>query len=102
MMIGTMRAEEARVFDSSAGTFGFPCGGKVEIFWHNGGHMIEADEGDDMPLDDWRDPERPGWYYRFTHDNPVDAETHGPFTTSDRALEDALGDDVDKAEYLHR
>jgi len=91
MQIGTMRAEEARVFDSESGNFQRPDGKWVEIFWHNGGHMIEADEDDDMPLDDWRDPERPGWYYRFIIESD---QAYGPFTKSRIASEQALAHGV--------
>jgi len=86
MIIGTLRAEEARVFSNDSGVTRFAGGIVVEIFWHNGGHMIEAEEGDDMPLDDWRDPERPGWYYRYLNRELENNFPVGPHPTSTKAL----------------
>lgn len=96
MIIGSRRAEEARVFDNEAGyhTFTDDAGeayGSFEVFWHNGGHMIEQDEGDDMPLDDWRDAEPAGWYWiaGFPGCTPDSETPSGPFSSSREAREDA-------------
>ena len=71
MRIGTVRAEEARVFDGDEGTHVLhePDGSlgerRAEVFFHPGGHMVDEpdpDEPDAMPLDEWRDPEAAGWY----------------------------------------
>jgi len=95
MRIGTMRVEEARVFDSEAGYHPFHSEagepyGSYEVFWHDGGHMIEADD-DDMPLDDWRDAEPAGWYWIacFPGCMPDSDAPSGPFSTSYLACEDA-------------
>lgn len=96
MVIGSMRAEEARVHDSHEGyhTFTSEAGepyGSFEVFWHNGGHMIEAGEDDDMPLDDWRDAEPAGWYWiaGFPGCLPDGEVPSGPFGSSRAAREDA-------------
>jgi len=96
MIIGSRRAEEARAHDSQSGyhTFTSEAGesyGSFEVFWHNGGHMIEPDEGDDMPLDDWRDPEPAGWYWiaGFPGCMPDSETPSGPFSSSREAREDA-------------
>lgn len=95
MIIGTMRAEEARVFDQDSGFHRFHDEdgneyGSFEVFWHDGGHLVEPDETDDMPLDDWRDPEPAGWYWRSCFPGCLpDSEPYGPFVTSRDALLDA-------------
>lgn len=95
MRIGTVRAEEAKVFDSEEGTHRLhePDGSvgerRVEVFFHDGGHMVEPAEGDDMPLDDWRDPEKPGWYAREIDDRSEPCgEMTGPHASSWQALEE--------------
>ena len=93
MIIGTIRApEETGIYNEYEGSHHFHTEetqepyGLFEVFHHEGGHMIEPDPDDDMPLDDWRDAEAPGWYWRdcCTGHDPV-----GPFPTSRAALEDA-------------
>lgn len=87
MIIGTIRApEETGIYNEYEGSHCSPHG-LFEVFHHEGGHMIEPDPNDDMPLDDWREPEPPGWYWRdcCTGHDPV-----GPFPTSRAALEDAF------------
>lgn len=89
MIIGTMHVEEARVMDSHEGYHQFhddvtqtPCG-SFEIYWWNGGHMIEQEGDDDMPLDDWRDPEPAGWYWRAGFPGCLpDGEPSGPYGSS--------------------
>lgn len=94
MYIGTLRVEEARTFSNRAGMHTLQNGVRVEIFWHDGGHMDEAGypmeqaEDDDMPLDEWHDKSRHGWYFRVDGD-PKDTKAEGPFGFSGRALEHA-------------
>lgn len=94
-VIGTVRVEEAKVFDSEAGYHQFTSEdgeryGSFEVFWHDGGHMVEADEDDDMPLDDWRDAEAAGWYWHACQPGCLpDGEASGPFASSRQAREDA-------------
>ena len=95
MQIGTMRPEEAKTFDTYAGYHQFTDEkgekfGSFEIFFHDGGHMIEQGSEDDMPLDEWRDAEKPGWYWRSGFNGCLpDGEAFGPFATSRDAREDA-------------
>ena len=96
MIIGTVRIEESRVYDSHAGYHQFHADetqephGSFEVFWHDGGHMVEQSEGDDMPLDEWRDAEQAGWYWApgFPGCLP-DGEPTGPFAYSQQAHQDA-------------
>ena len=97
MIIGTMQTAEAKVFDQYAGYRSFHAEetqepyGSLEIFWHDGGHMIEQDDDDDdMTLNEWRDAERAGWYWWACHPGCLpDGEPCGPFAMSRDALEDA-------------
>ena len=69
-ILGARHSEEARVYDSYEGYHRFHAEetqepyGSFEVFWWEGGHMLEQDEDDTMPLDDWREPEGAGWYWR--------------------------------------
>lgn len=81
MIIGTLRPEEARVFDIEAGTHQFhgiangPVG-SFDVFWHNGGIVEDgACEGEELG--------RLGWYWSER------GEAHGPFGTSMSARADA-------------
>ena len=96
MIVSTWRKEEGRVYDSHAGYHQFHTPetqepfGSFEIFWHNGGHMVEQDESAEMLLDDWRDAERPGWYWASGFPGCLyDSEPVGPFASSQGAHEDA-------------
>lgn len=96
MIIGTRRAEEARVFDSEQGYHQFhdengDAYGSFEVFWHDGGHMVDLIEIDDQPLDDWRDAEPAGWYWvaQFPGCMPDSDCPAGPFGSSRDAREDA-------------
>lgn len=78
MIIGTVRPEEARVFDDKAGHHPFinergeEYGG-FEVFWND----------DDA-----------GWYWWACMPGCLpDGEAHGPFSTSTRAYNDAVGED---------
>jgi len=94
-VIGTLHKEEARVFDSAEGYHQFENEdgeqfGSFEVFWHDGGHMIEQPEHDDMPLDDWREPEPAGWYWQASFPGCLnDGEPQGPFSYSWQAKDDA-------------
>ena len=96
MIIGTVRIEESKVYDSHAGYHQFHTDetqephGSFEVFWHDGSHMAEQDEDDDMPLDDWRDAEQAGWYWAAGFPGCLyDGETCGPFAYSQQAHQDA-------------
>jgi hypothetical protein len=96
MIIGTVRIEESKVYDSHAGFHQFHTDetqepyGSFEVFWHDGDHMVEQDEDDDMPLDDWRDAEQPGWYWVAGFPGSLyDSEPTGPFAYSQQAHQDA-------------
>ena len=86
---------EMAIFTSHEGSHEFHAEdgttyGGFEVFFHDGGHMVEADENDDMPLDDWRDAESAGWYWRACMPGCIpDGEPSGPFTTSIDAFCDA-------------
>lgn len=103
MKIGTVRAEEARVFDQYAGYHHFhgelqpwpTVGdnpdyqpreeyGSFEIFWHNGRKLYgeDADE-ESVPL-------AAGWYWWACFPGCMpDGEPMGPFADSRQALQDA-------------
>jgi hypothetical protein len=78
MIIGTRRAEEARVFDNEAGYHQFTneegeSFGSFEVFWW------EDDE-----------PPRPGWYWAAGFPGCLyDGEPSGPFGSSAQARLDA-------------
>lgn len=96
MRIGTMRAEESEAFGDYAGYHRFVGDdgspyGSFEIFFHRGGHMVDQDPDDGMPLDDWRDPEPPGWYWLACFPGCLpDGDSVGPFSTSMDAYYDAI------------
>jgi len=95
MIIGTAKAEECEVHDSEAGYHRFTSEdgsayGSFEVFFHSGGHMVEPDEDDDTPLDEWRDAEAAGWYWCAGFPGCLpDGEPEGPFTSSHDARADA-------------
>ena len=97
MIVGTVRIDEARVYDSHVGYHQFHAPetqephGSFEVFWHDGTHMVESDEDDDMSLDEWRDAERAGWYWHacFPGCLPDCESPVGPFARSQQAHEDA-------------
>jgi hypothetical protein len=98
MIIGTVRPEEARVYDDKEGFHQFHADetqethGSFEVFWHGGGHLIEQDviEDDDMALDEWRDAEAPGWYWRACFPGCLpEGGPSGPFAKSSQAHKDA-------------
>lgn len=91
MIIGALRPEEARVFDTRAGYHQFHSEetqepfGSFEIFWHPGGAWDDEEEA--ALCDDWQEEKHaPGWYWRACL---PDGEANGPFSTSRDALEDA-------------
>lgn len=95
MIIGTLRPEDARVFNSEEGYHSFhneegESYGAFEVFWHHGGHMVDPDEDDDMPLDDWREAEKAGWYWHACFPGCIpDGDPSGPFASSREARADA-------------
>ena len=95
MKLGTVRVGEAQAYDAHGGWQQFHAAdtqephGSFEVFWHGGGHMAEQGD-DDMALDDWRDPEIPGWYWHACFPGCMpDGEPVGPFAYSQQAHEDA-------------
>jgi hypothetical protein len=87
MIIGTVRPEEARVFDNEAGYHQFHAEetqepyGSFEIFWADLGDLGLTEEGDEV---------RPGWYWQACFPGCLpDGEPCGPFATSRQALQDA-------------
>lgn len=88
-IIGTMRPEEARVFDSQAGYHQFHAGisdaraepfGSFEVYWIDSSDFEEDDT----------DPMRPGWYWVACFPGCMpDGEPCGPFATSYKARMDA-------------
>lgn len=92
MRIGTVRPEEARVFDQFAGYHSFHADntqeetGSFEIFWFDGRRYSEDDcwagsDGETLPA---------GWYWRASFPGCMpDGEPSGPFASSRQALEDA-------------
>lgn len=83
MRIGTMRAEEAKVFDSDAGYHPFhnetgETYGSFEVYWSDG----EQDEDGSISGAGWY------WIAQFPGCMP-DGEASGPFATSTKARIDA-------------
>lgn len=96
MIIGTLRPSEVAHNDTHAGYHQFhdetgAAFGSFEVFYHGGGHIIEQDASDDMPLDDWREPEAGGWYWWACHPGalPDGIEPNGPHASSWDARADA-------------
>lgn len=85
--IGTMRKDEAKVFDGSAGYHQFhnedgEAYGSFEVFW--------MDETPELDPDFDEDPMPAGWYWQAAFPGCLpDGEPNGPFATSHRALADA-------------
>ena len=87
MRIGTVRPEEARVFDSHEGYHSFHAEdtqepyGSFEVFW-NDGNDLEGGSSDEMAP--------AGWYWRACCPGCMpDGEPSGPFASSQQAHEDA-------------
>ena len=87
MKIGTVRPEEARVYDSHAGFHAFHAEetqeeyGLFEVFWHDGNNGQPEGEESDMA---------PGWYWAAGFPGCLwDGEPVGPFAYSQQAHEDA-------------
>lgn len=79
MIIGTVRPEEAKVFDQDAGTHKVPCFPhdlEFEVYWSDG----PGDEDEDA--DTTAEP-KPGWYWSGTFGHG------GPHSSSSRAKADA-------------
>lgn len=92
MIIGTVRPEEARVFDQFAGYHRFHTElpnreeyGSFEVFWHDGREW-RGDASAWIETPDYA----PGWYWRACSPGCLpDGEPSGPFASSRLALEDA-------------
>ena len=89
MIIGTVRAEEARAYDSHEGYHQFHAEetqepyGSFEVFWHDESPSIED------TFDDFH--EQPsGWYWWACFPGCMpDGEPNGPFAYSSQAHKDA-------------
>lgn len=85
MIIGTVRAEEARVFDSEAGYHRFHSEdgepyGSFKVFWHK----PDGNHEDYSPMD------KPGWFWWSCQPGCIpDSEPTGPFASSHAARADA-------------
>ncbi len=94
MKIGTVRAEEARIFDTDAGFHQFHADetqeafGSFEVFWDDSD--ISKFGSEPRNYDSEGEPVRPGWYWWpcFPGCTP-EGEATGPFATSTQALQDA-------------
>lgn len=93
MIIGALRAEEAKVFDKDAGFHQFineegEKYGSFEVFWCDG----EGSHHDEDTSYIW-DEAKPGWYWWACFPGCLpDSDPHGPFSYSWEAKEDALSD----------
>ena len=94
MIIGTVRPEEARVFDQFAGFHSFHTDtaavgvfeeyGSFEIFWQNAQQATWSGHGE--PTEELT----PGWYWWSCFPGCMpDSGRNGPFASSRQALEDA-------------
>jgi hypothetical protein len=96
MIIGTMRLEEARVFDSEAGYHRFVSQdgaeyGSFEVYWHDADAIGRNGYDDDD--DDDAEPMRSGRYWKACFPGCMpDGDPSGPFARSSLAKDDALGD----------
>jgi hypothetical protein len=88
MIIGTVRPEEARVFDQFAGYHRFHAEttqeeyGSFEIFWDDGDNGRNFDSQGELV--------KPGWYWWACSPGCVpDSDAYGPFASSRQALENA-------------
>lgn len=97
-VIGTVRIEEARTYDSEAGFHQFKDEsgeeyGSFEVFWSNGeltpeDQACEPDALADMTEEEWL---APGWYWVACFPGCLpDGEPTGPFAYSQQAKADAL------------
>lgn len=91
MIIGTVRAEEARVFDSEAGYHRFhtmegDAYGSFEVFWHDANSDDTGPDDDDGDFD----PLPSGWYWHACFPGCMpDGDPVGPFASSRAAMYDA-------------
>ena len=89
MIIGTVRPEEAKVFDSEAGFHRFLADdgseyGSFEVYWHT--EDKDAHDDDDAELCELAS----GWYWRSCFPGCLpDGEPNGPYARSRLAYEDA-------------
>lgn len=86
MIIGTVRAEEARVFSDHAGLHYVGAKSPIEVFWDDA-DTSEWDNTCHRNYDAAGEPVKPGWYWQYTDMSM--GEPVGPFSTSHRALSDA-------------
>jgi len=96
MRIGTVRAEEARVFDSMAGYHKFHAEetqeayGSFEVFWDDSDVSKWGGEARNYDADG--EPVKAGWYWWACLPGCMpDGEAKGPFASSRQAHQDADG-----------
>lgn len=94
MIIGTVRPEEAKVFDELAGYHQFHSEetqepyGSFEVFWDDAD--VSEHGGDARNYDGDGKPVSPGWYWWSCSPGCVpDGEATGPFASSRQAHESA-------------
>lgn len=103
MKIGTMRVEEARAFNAMQGFHKFiirhddapnETWGSFEVFFHDGKPTPEQATGDDAT-----EVLKGGWYWWPCYPGCLpDGEPTGPFLTSQRAFDSAIGDGAEDSE----
>jgi hypothetical protein len=87
MKLGTVRIEEARVYDSHAGYHQFHADetqepyGSFEVFWQEPGYAESGHSDDELA---------PGWYWWAVSPGCMpDSDQSGPFAYSQQAHQDA-------------
>lgn len=93
MRIGTVRPEEAKIFDSEAGYHQFHnedggTYGSFEVFWDDAD--VSEWGGQARNYDEDGEPVKPGWYWWPCFPGCIpDGEANGPFASSRAAMYDA-------------
>ena len=93
MITGTVRPEEAKVFDEFQGCHTHrEFAGAFEIFWDDEDKMHGSSARN---FDEDGNPVRPGWYWvELDPDGKWIDEIHGPFARSRHAYEDAMDENT--------
>ena len=95
-IIGTVRPEEAKVFDSHEGFHKFHADetqephGSFQVFWDDSDIPFGNDPQNARNYDSAGDPVKPGWYWWSCFPGCLpDGDPFGPFASSRQAHEDA-------------
>lgn len=94
MIIGTIRPEEARVFDNMAGYHQFEDEtgapyGSFKVFWNDSD--IPCYGGEPRNYDEDGEPVKPGWYWWSCWPGCLpESSASGPFARSSQAYDDAM------------